>query len=172
MVTKVYDINKDVLKYKFDYNEKETNILKSRMNKKQNITIDDLRRISLWKLNRTLNVDNDTLTNLEIIAKDNNITIDSELVKNTITKLVESDGIGFPMASSILKFIRPDIFPIIDIRAYRALFGKKIYSSQYTKELYIEYTKELYKIAEKHNLELFQVDEQLYEFDKVNNKKI
>ncbi len=58
------------------------------------------------------------------------------------------------MASTILKFIRPDIFPIIDIRAYRAIFGVKLYSSQYSIEKYINYVEEVYKIRDLLNIDL------------------
>ena len=76
------------------------------------------------------------------------------------------------MASSILKFIRPDIFPIIDVRAYRALTGKKIYSSQYNIDLYVKYVEQLKEYADKLNRPLSEMDEQLYEFDKEHNGKI
>jgi hypothetical protein len=76
------------------------------------------------------------------------------------------------MASAFLKFIRPDIFPIIDVRAYRALRGIKIYYSMYKYEIYIKYTKDLMKIAKKFNRPLNEVDEQLYCYDKEYNKNI
>ena len=103
----------DILNYEFNYNEMETSLLKNKMERKQTITMDDLRRISLWKLNRTLNVKSDTLEKLEMISMSNDMTIESKFIQDTIKELVNSDGIGFPMASSILKFIRPDLFPII-----------------------------------------------------------
>ena len=96
----------------------------------------------------------------------------SDIAKNILNKLVSSRGIGFPMASAILKFTRPDIFPIIDVRAYRALTGKKIYYSQYTIDLYIKYVEQLKIYANKLNIPLSEMDEQLYEFDKEHNKKI
>lgn len=100
------------------------------------------------------------------------MTISSELSVVTIEKLIQSDGIGFPMATTILKFIRPDIYPIIDIRAYRALYGKKISYSQYSITKYIDYSKKIYTIAKQLKLPLKNIDEQLYKFDKVKNGKI
>ena len=76
------------------------------------------------------------------------------------------------MASSILKFLRPDIFPIIDVRAYRAIYGKKIYSSQNTIEKYIDYVKKINVISKSLDIDLNEVDEQLYCFDKEHNGKI
>lgn len=169
---KTFDINNDNLDYNFDYNPGETEFLKTNIKNKKDINIEDLRRISLWKLNRVLEVSEEVISNLQKIATAENITIETSLVTETIKNLTKSSGIGFPMASSILKFLRPDIFPIIDVRAYRALYGKKIGSSQYSIERYIDYVKKINEIAEKKGIELKKVDEQLYCFDKKHNGKI
>ena len=169
---KTFDTNKDTLHYDFEYNPVETEFLKTDIRNKKDITIDDIRRISLWKLDRVLDVSEETISNLQKIAVSDKITIESSLVMKTIEMLTKSGGIGFPMASSILKFLRPDIFPIIDVRAYRALYGKKIYSSQYTIEKYIGYVKKINQISKSLDIDLDKVDEQLYCFDKVNNGNI
>jgi hypothetical protein len=65
------------------------------------------------------------------------------VVKEVIEKLVDSNGVGFPMASTILKFINPSVFPVIDVRAYRALTGRKLYYASYSYEIYVAYAKSL-----------------------------
>lgn len=87
-------------------------------------------------------------------------------------ELVCSDGIGFPMASAILKFLRPDVFPIIDVRAYRAFTGSKPYYSTYTYDKYKEYAKNLLQDAQNRERPLRDMDEQLYCFDQDKNGKI
>lgn len=169
---KTFDIHNDSLNYHFSYNPDETKFLQTNMKNKKDITVDDIRRISLWKLDRVLDVSDETISNLKKIAVQNDITIKSNLALITLNMLTNSNGIGFPMASAILKFIRPDIFPIIDVRAYRALYGKKIYSSQYTIEKYIDYVEKIYEISKSLQIELYQIDEQLYCFDKEHNGKI
>ena len=159
-------------KYRFNYNNNETSELHRITNKNPSIDMHDLRRISLWKLNRVLDVSDDTIKDLQNLASLKTVEVDSDIAKNILNKLVSSRGIGFPMASAILKFTRPDIFPIIDVRAYRALTGKKIYYSQYTIDLYIKYVEQLKIYANKLNIPLSEMDEQLYEFDKEHNRKI
>jgi thermostable 8-oxoguanine DNA glycosylase len=66
------------------------------------------------------------------------------------------------MASAILKFIHPAAFPIIDVRAYRALTGKRLRTHHYSTQLYLEYVDELMKIADARQMDLARVDEQLY----------
>lgn len=79
------------------------------------------------------------LEKLSNILKDENIIIDNEEIRMIVEELIQCKGIGMPLYSTILKFLRPDIFPIIDVRSYRAVFGKKIYT--YTYDKYIEYCK-------------------------------
>jgi len=169
---KTFHLDIDSLNYNFSYNTEETKKIQSIMQNKKDISVEDLRRISLWKLDRVLDVSEETITNLQKIATMTELKIESNLVSETLELLTNSNGIGFPMASSILKFIRPDIFPIIDVRAYRTIYGKKISSTQYTVEIYLDYVKKIYEISKRLNMEVYEVDEQLYCFDKEHNGKI
>jgi hypothetical protein len=76
------------------------------------------------------------------------------------------------MASAFLKLIRPTVFPIIDVRAYRALTGKRLRYTQYTTELYLKYVDQISAIAAQRSVPLAIVDEQLYCYDKAKNGKI
>ena len=119
-----------------------------------------------------MSVPDETLQKLVELSNNKNVRIDDNSVKVVLECLVESQGIGFPMASAILKFINPGIFPIIDVRAYRALTGEKPDSSTYSYKKYIAYSKELAKIADSTERPLREIDEQLYCFDKKQNGKI
>ena len=169
---KKYDSSKDQMDYSFSYNDKETGELHAKLNASTSITEADLRRVSLWKSDRVLSVTQDTLDVLNKLSSNKNITLKDNLVKEALGQLVLSQGIGFPMASAILKFINPDLFPIIDVRAYRALTGIKPYYGTYSYDKYIEYAEELTKIANSTNRPLREIDEQLYCFDKQNNGAI
>lgn len=166
-----YD-ERDVLNFNFSYNEKETKALHAKLNGSKSITEDDLRRVSLWKSDRVLSVSKETLEALKELSAKKNVELREELVKNVIEKLVTSPGIGFPMASAILKFINPDVFPIIDVRAYRALTGEKPYPSTYTYERYMKYAEQLQELSKKLKRPLKEIDEQLYCYDRERNGKI
>jgi|TARA_Y100000310_G_scaffold191025_1_gene191036 hypothetical protein len=170
-----FDITKDKLDYDFSYNASETNNLKnlfSEIRDNKTLTINNLRRVSLWKIDRVLEISEKLIKKLDYLAKDKSANIFDDNIKKIIVNLTNSNGVGFPMASAILKFLRPDIFPIIDIRSYRAIFNKKLYSSQYSIDVYYNYVKEIYLIRDKLKLPLDKIDEQLYEFDKKHNGKI
>lgn len=167
------EINKcEFLKFEFDYQPKETKELRERLNDNSEIDICDLRRIALWKINRVLDISDETIEKLSELASMKEVNIEGQCVEELIGELVKCPGVGFPMASSMLKFIKPDIFPIIDVRAYRALTGKKPHNYTYSYQLYVDYTRELEKIAKQLGRPLREIDERLYEFDKQYNGKI
>lgn len=168
----IFDSEKDKLDYSFSYNHEETAELHKKLNGAVAITEDDLRRVSLWKLDRVLSVSEETLEKLQKLSQEKSVTLRDELVKETIELLVLSQGIGFPMASAILKFINPSVFPIIDVRAYRALTGKKPYYNTYTYDKYMEYAEALHSLSKKLKRPLREMDEQLYCFDEDVNGKI
>jgi len=171
-VYRKYDSVTDTLNYAFHYNDEETEDLHRLVNNNTQIGIDDLRRIALWKINRVLRVSDETIEKLRHLAGQEDLKIDDERVREVIDELVSSDGIGFPMASAFLKFLRPDVFPIIDVRAYRAFTGLKPYYSTYDYQKYKSYTQELHRDAKNKDRPLKEMDEQLYCFDKDVNGKI
>ncbi len=170
-VYKKYTDNEE-LNFTFSYNEKETSELHAKLNGCTSISEVDLRRVSLWKSDRVLSVNEDTLQKLNELSANKNVNLKDDLVKEVIENLVLSQGIGFPMASAILKFINPKVFPIIDVRAYRALTGTKPYYGTYSYDKYIEYAEKLTEISVSMNRPLREIDEQLYCFDQKNNGAI
>jgi hypothetical protein len=69
----------------------------------------------------------------------------------------------------VAEVLRPDVFPIIDVRAYRALCGRKIYPASYKLDLYLAYAVKVEALAKSTGLPLHEVDEQLYRFDQEHN---
>lgn len=85
-----------------------------------------LLEIVLWKLNRYPQLDSSLLDELKALgplkAKH------YKEAKNVLGKLLLSPGVRLPMASTILRFVNPDVFQIIDDRAFRMLSpGRKNY---------------------------------------------
>jgi hypothetical protein len=81
-----------------------------------------------------------------------------EMARPTLEKLLRSSGVALPMASTILRFLNPNAFQIIDDRAYRVLLpGKPKYPSKPAKvtdhyvktsiDLYFEYLDELHNVS-------------------------
>ena len=166
----IYNEDTHKLDYKFDYHIQEKQDIRNLMKEKEEIDIDDIRRIALWKYNRIINIDEKLLMDMSKLMNKKELVIDSKEVQEIIERLIECTGVGMPLASAVLKFIRPDVFPIIDVRAYRALFGKKIYKYTYT--VYLQYCKRVYEIQNNLGIPLDEIDEQLYEFDKYHNGTI
>lgn len=161
-----------MLEYPFDYNPEETEVLKSTLRQNTSVTMDDLRRVALWKLNRVMEVPESVIDQLNNLTAQDSLHHRSPEAIRVLELLVDSRGIGYPMASSILKFVRPDVFPIIDVRAYRAAFGIKLYARMYSTERYLDYADRCHEIARIKNMSLMDVDEQLYGFDLEHNGNI
>ena len=164
-----YDDATDALNFPYEYNNKETASLNKAANSNAQIDIHLLRRIALWKLDRVLDVQSETIKKLQSVATDPDLRVDSAETRSLIEELLECQGIGLPMASTILKFLRPDVFPIIDVRAWRAMYGKKGYFNQASVKQnidhYLTYASRVRSIAEQTNRPLREIDEQLYCFD-------
>lgn len=147
-------------------------------NKLDNLSVENFNRealyeIVLWKLSRFPYVDDNLLQELKGIAE----IKQKEHVKarSIIEKLLKSSGVRLPMASTILRFLNPNAFQIIDDRAYRVLFpGKPKYPSKPAKvtddyvktsiDLYFEYLDELH-IVSSEKLPFNLSDRILYKLD-------
>lgn len=169
---RVFDVSRDSLEYEYDYNPEETRALRKRLQRKQHPTIDDLRRVALWKMDRVLNVPESLLADLGALARRRKINRRDGKTGELIEALVRCHGIHYPMASAILKFVRPDVFPIIDVRAYRALTGRKLSRKTYSLQRYLDYADELERLAVRLERPLSEIDEQLYKFDQEQNDRI
>jgi thermostable 8-oxoguanine DNA glycosylase len=160
----------DSLDYVFDYNPVETSALREKTY--ENLSVEDLQRIALWKLDRVVEVPESLLQKLRELSTQERLSARSPEAVQALEQLVACPGISYPMASAFLKFIRPTVFPIIDVRAYRALTGRRLRYHQYTTEVYLQYVDKVAEIASSREVPLHIVDEQLYCYDKANNGKI
>lgn len=167
-----FDPRADRLNYQFEFNLDERDAIRERVETSPAIDISDIRRMALWKLDRVVAVSDETLDQLRTLSQRNPLCVSDDISRRVIEGLVVSPGISYPMASAILKFIRPDVFPIIDVRAYRALTGRKLYFKAYSFELYRDYALKLRDMAEATGVAFPNMDEQLYCFDADRNGKI
>lgn len=132
-------------------------------------------QIVLWKVNRYAEIDNETLSLINTIDR-NDSNINESLTINILEKLLLTKGVKLAMASTILRFKNPKIYQIIDQRVYRLIYGKNIptYFSNIEKQvsLYLEYLKQLKIICKEKNINFEQSDRILYQLDKDENSKI
>ncbi len=146
-----------------------------------------INRIALWKLNRTIVIAEDLLPRIislqdissfeELIEKWNDI---ADLLNNLINRNGNCRGIRLPMASTIFHFYNPNIFPIIDRRAYYALFNTE-FTDKMNKpiigpNIYLEYIlkcKEYYDLyIPNGEIEFSDIDKFLYMVDDLSGHKI
>nr|WP_314571907.1 hypothetical protein [uncultured Pseudomonas sp.] len=140
-----------------------------------------LLEIVLWKLNRFPRVEPALLEELKVVADFKPKT--HRQAEELLRKLLASPGIRLPMASTILRFLNPEVFQIIDDRAYRMLRpNEPLYPSKpangnnlagYLKNsirIYFEYLDAMHAIVS-DRLPFHLADRILYQLDiKLGNK--
>jgi len=141
---------------------------------------DIINEIVLWKMNRRPQVDEkviDTLYGLDCIRTPLEAS-ESELTARVVEMLLLSKGMQLPMASTVLHFYFPDVYPIIDQRAYRELYGEE-YPKYTTKvetlvKMYMKYISDCYKYQQKQcpEVSFAKIDKVLYQMDKEKGFKV
>jgi hypothetical protein len=148
-----------------------------------NVKLSDLYEIVLWKLNRFIDFEK-TIDSLKELGLINDSSCDKS--KEIITELLESKGIGLPMASTILRFLNPKVYQIIDDRVYRFLYSgendknkwnnnKPRYESAPIDEkikIYCDYLRDLKKASDENNIDFFDADRVFYFYDIFEKNKV
>lgn len=145
----------------------------------KDLTTEIFYEIVLWKLSRFPQVTPNLLAQLKEVA-----TIrpkDHRTASPQLRALLATPGVALPMASTVLRFLNPDTFQIIDDRVYRITHpGKAKYPLKPTKvsekflktseKIYFDYLDELHKQSS-DRLPFRFADRILYQLDiKLGNK--
>lgn len=146
-----------------------------------------INEIVLWKLNRMVEVDDESIkcllkirgiTDIEIFLNSKDLR---DELKYIMKKLMDSGGIRIAMASTILHFFNPKIYPIIDKRAYFALNNKlmpqKINNINTGPDEYLLYIEKCYKwfqlkSKKEKDLKFEDIDKVLYQHDKDSGRRL
>ena len=143
---------------------------------------DIINSIVLWKINRQIEISNSTFLKIKELKNENLQQLN--LVKNKIIEilleLLNSKGVQIAMASTILKMFHPNIFPIIDQRAYRELYNQA-FPKYYGKnavfkyaDLYWKYLTDCHSYNKKNcpEIEFYYLDKLLYQLDIEKGNKV
>ena len=134
--------------------------------------------IVLWKLNRMIFVDESVLGELKDLSdiKTAEDVVSQEEKRKKIEKLLKrlltSKGLKLAMASTFLHFFNPDVFPILDQRAYRVIFEedyKQPTSVENQVETYFAYLDgciKYYNAKLQGKIDFSKIDQYLYQLDK------
>lgn len=152
--------------------------LTDKLDKLKGIKIDEklLLEIVLWKINRYPDVNKINFKEINSLSKI--LPENFRKSEKALSDLLTIKGIGLPMASTILRFRNPNVFPIIDKRAYRVLMKKdklSVYTSTPIKKqvgIYFDYVEKVHQFSKDTGIMLRDVDRLLYIFDKEENKRI
>ena len=155
---------------KYKYIPEVTEYLDGKLSefKKGNFDLLDLYSIILWKVNRFPTKDGHILEEdtLSIIKELANVTELNDDVEAKIKELLKRNQIKLSMVSTILSFVNPEVFQIIDKRTNRIVMGDSAeYDVNYTNEpvkYYFAYLKKL----KTFNIEFTMAGRAFYQLDK------
>lgn len=102
-----------------EYNYQRELTVKLDALKPENLDIKTFYEIMLWKLNRFPSIQDDLLDDLKKIGTLK--PMQHREAEPVLHKMLKSPGIALPMASTILRFLNPSVFQIIDDRVYRVV---------------------------------------------------
>lgn len=167
-----YDLNKIQFNYQPVLTEK-LDLINSDFNQ------ETINEIILWKVNRYANISEETLKLLNSIKVSVN-ALDVELTRSILENLIKINGIGLPMATTILRFKNPNIYQIIDQRVFRIIYGKELKLSQSKSlkqvnlniDIYLKYLEDLSETCRDLKIPFNQGDRILYSLDKEVNSEI
>jgi len=133
---------------------------------------DIINEIVLWKVNRYAGLSPYCLELINKIDK-NAIKLDHAFTGEILLQLLSQKGIRLPMASSILRFKNPNVYQIIDQRAFRFLTGKILeYPERDLNQqinYYLEYLDKLNEACKQFKMDFKLSDRILYRLDKIYN---
>ena len=93
--------------------------------------------------------------------------LDEEILKLYV--LMALEGVGVPVASTILHFLQPEGFAIFDVRARGTLLGAGLWhrrKGDQSVAAWIEYLAIMRRLAVRHRVSLRSLDKALFAYDK------
>ena len=93
--------------------------------------------------------------------------LDEEILKLHV--LMALEGVGVPVASTILYFLHPDRFPIFDVRARSSLASVGRWTRRKDDQspaAWLDYVSIMRKLAARHRVSLRLLDKALFTYDK------
>ncbi len=143
-----------------------------------------INEIVLWKVNRYAELAKDALEAVDAVKALVHGEHKTEIAKKAMGALLRAGGVDLPMASTILRFRNPEVFQIIDKRAYRTAMGDELVLSVKTKsvkpepirryinnrlDIYETYLEKLIEIEGITGIAFKDMDRALYVYDKKIN---
>lgn len=119
-----------------------------------------LSKVAIWKSGRV--VGRCKKNTEEEVEKISLVSFSATSERLRIGSLMFLQGVGWPMASSILHFAFPNLYPILDFRAMNTVGGP----ARYNYSLWEDYTNLCRRTARGHGVTMRELDKALWSADK------
>jgi len=174
-MTRWWENRKEVVRWAHMYDEKQPpydvqteNDVGSRLGKTRELSKTDLLRIVGWKFEslpgrKGLVLRYVNSAGEQEISETFRRALDADSDKTRILELLKLPGIGPAMASVILTFYDPRKYAVLDIHAWRELFGKEPSSLFQGSKCLLTYLEKVRLIAAMHGLNARAVEKALFQ---------
>jgi len=167
---------KVILKYSEKYDRKYLNTedhtieenLKRKLESSNYITRNQFNEIGLWKSKRPKREYCSPENTEDFVKEVTGIAFDSKNERLKIEILQLLQGCSYPLASVILHFKYPDLYPILDFRALWSLGIER--PKNYDFKFWWDYTSKIRQIAKENNVSVRELDKALWYYSKENQK--
>lgn len=129
------------------------------------LLLNDLESIGQWKAPRNVYrlINN---TEEEIANATNNLFVpDVDINEESLTSLINLIGVSYPMASTILYYIFPHLYPVIDFRVMEMVGG----TTRYNFDVWEEYVTLCQDTARRYKLTVRDVEKALWKCHQVHD---
>lgn len=139
---------------------------------------DVLNGIVTWKTNRRIYVNPSVIKDIKKLSLRLENVTDIDSVDKDIEKiwesLTKSPGVRAAMASTILHMFMPNVFLIIDQRAYREIYDGKEMPGKISFDDYIKYLKDVeeYRLKNCPQIDFKEMDKILFQIDKEKGNSV
>lgn len=155
-------------KYRFKDDSKIEKEMKECLAERNYLTREDFIKIGRWKSPRpTKHYESNSD---DLVREVSQIAFGTKNEEIKIGILTLLNGCHYPLASVLLHFKYPSLYPIIDFRALWSLRGTEQKSIRYSYNFWQEYVNEIRKISKDYDVDLRTIDKALWKYSEENSK--
>jgi hypothetical protein len=174
-MTRWWENRDEIIGWSSLYNEKQSpsdlqmeNEVRSRLRETRELSKADLMKMVSWKFESLPGRKRLVLTRVSSVGEQRiseafRRALDADCERTRISELLRLPGIGPAMASVILTFYDPKKYAVLDIHAWRELFGKEPQTLFQGPKCLVKFLKKVRAIAGMHGLDARTVEKALFE---------
>lgn len=143
--------------------------MKRLLRRQRYLTRKELIKIGRWKSPRAIHHYESRENDERMVRAVTKFSFSADSERARIQSLLVLKGVNWPLASTILHFAFPDVYPIMDFRVIESLGWDR--PASYTFDFWEKYWREIRKMARRCRQPIRDIEKALWQYNKENRKK-